>query len=88
MRAAGHDRRIPKDSNVNLVDVDAVDPVNAALEHFPEHGSPITPGQLAVRLKMTSEHATRALAVLGLTSDGPTQPVPTVNGHRPRKANR
>jgi hypothetical protein len=49
-----------------------------------EHGMPITAGQLAVRLKVTSEQATQALAVLGLGPDSPTTPIPTVNGHRPK----
>jgi hypothetical protein len=51
-----------------------------------EHGTPITPGQLAVRLKVTSEQATQALAVLGLAPDSPTKPIPTVNGNRPNRA--
>jgi hypothetical protein len=52
-----------------------------------EHGTPITPGQLAVRLKVTSEQATQALAVLGLGPNSPTQQIPTVNG-KPVKATR
>jgi hypothetical protein len=51
-----------------------------------EHGTPITPGQLAVRLKVTSEQATQALTVLGLAPDSPSKPIPTVNGNRPSKA--
>jgi hypothetical protein len=50
-----------------------------------EHGTPITPGQLAVRLKVTSEQAGQALAVLGLGPDSPTTPVPIVNGNRPEE---
>jgi hypothetical protein len=49
-----------------------------------EHGTPITPGQLAVRLKVTSDQATQALAVLNLDPASPTTPIPTVNGHRPK----
>jgi hypothetical protein len=52
-----------------------------------EHGSPITPGQLAVRLRMTSEQAQQALAVLNLAPDSPTAPTTTVNG-QPAKATR
>jgi hypothetical protein len=51
-----------------------------------EHDTPITPGQLAVRLKVTSEQAAQALAVLSLGPDSPTTPIPTVNGSRPNKA--
>jgi hypothetical protein len=58
-----------------------------ARQYRTEHGTPITPGQLAVRLKVTSEQATQALAVLGLGSDSPTTLVPTVNG-RPVRATR
>jgi hypothetical protein len=53
-----------------------------------EHGTSITPGQLAVRLKVTSGQASQALAVLGLGPDSPTQQIPTVNGHRPSRAAR
>jgi len=58
-----------------------------ARQYRTEHGTPITPGQLAVRLKVTSEQAAQALAVLGLGPDSPTTPIPTVNG-RPAKATR
>ncbi|HEX8345162.1 MAG TPA: hypothetical protein VF657_10585 [Actinoplanes sp.] len=57
-----------------------------ARQYRTEHGTPITPGQLAVRLKVTSEQATQALAVLGLGPDNPTTPVPAVNGNRPTAA--
>jgi hypothetical protein len=53
-----------------------------ARQYRTEHGTPITAGQLAVRLKVTSEQATQALAVLNLGPDSPTTPVPTVNGNR------
>jgi hypothetical protein len=49
-----------------------------------EHGTPITAGQLAARLRVNSDQATQALAVLGLADNNPTQPHPTVNG-RPVK---
>ncbi|RZU50676.1 hypothetical protein EV385_2454 [Krasilnikovia cinnamomea] len=58
-----------------------------ARQYRTEHGTPITPGQLAVRLKATSEQAAQALAVLGLGPDNPTNPIPTVNG-KPVKATR
>jgi hypothetical protein len=45
-----------------------------------EHGTPITAGQLAARLRVNSDQATQALAVLGLADNNPTQPQPTVNG--------
>ncbi len=51
-----------------------------ATEYRAEHGTPITAGQLAVRLKVTSEQAAQALAVLNLEPANPTTPVPTVNG--------
>jgi hypothetical protein len=57
-----------------------------ARQYRTEHGTPITPGQLAVRLKVTSEQATQALAVIGLAPDNPTTPITTVNGNRPDKA--
>ncbi len=47
-----------------------------ATQYRTEHGTPITAGQLAVRLKVTSDQATQALALLNLT------PEPTVN-HSP-----
>jgi hypothetical protein len=58
-----------------------------ARQYRTEHGTPITPGQLAVRLKVTSDTATQALAVLDLGPDSPTTPTPTVNGN-PVKATR
>jgi hypothetical protein len=44
-----------------------------------EHGVPISPGQLAVRLRVTSEQAQQALAVLNLNQDR-QKASPTVNG--------
>jgi hypothetical protein len=58
-----------------------------ARQYRTEHGTPITPGQLAVRLKVTSDQAAQALAVLDLGPDSPTTPTPTVNG-KPVKATR
>jgi hypothetical protein len=58
-----------------------------ARQYRTEHGTPITPGKLAVRLQVSSEQATQALAVLGLGPDSPTTPIPTVNG-RPVRATR
>ncbi len=55
-----------------------------AKEYRTSHGTPITAGQLAVRLKVTSEQAAQALAVLDLHPDNPTTPIQTVNG-RPTK---
>ncbi len=55
-----------------------------ATEYRTSHGTPITAGQLAVRLKVTSEQAAQALAVLDLQPDTPTTPTQTVNG-RPVK---
>jgi hypothetical protein len=59
-----------------------------AAQYRTEHGKPINAGQLAVRLKVPSDQATQALAVLDLGPNSPTTPVPTVNGNRPRKAAR
>jgi hypothetical protein len=59
-----------------------------ATQYRTEHGTPITPGQLAVRLKMTSDQASQALAVLNLGPDSPTRQVQTVNGHRPNRTTR
>jgi hypothetical protein len=59
-----------------------------ARQYRTEHGRPITANQLAVRLKVTTEQATQALAVLDLGPDSPTRPIPTVNGNRPRGADR
>ena len=58
-----------------------------AKQYRSEHGTPITPGQLAVRLKVTSEQASQALAVIDLGPHSPTQQIPTVNG-KPVKATR
>jgi hypothetical protein len=58
-----------------------------ARQYRTEHGTPITPGQLAIRLKVSSEQAAQALAVLNLGTDSPTTPIPTVNG-KPTRATR
>lgn len=58
-----------------------------AKQYRTEHGMPITPGQLAVRLKVTSDEATQALAVLDLDPNTDNRPVRPANGH-PVKANR
>jgi hypothetical protein len=42
----------------------------------------MTAGQLAVRLKVTSEQATHLLASITDDQTTPTTPVPTVNGRR------
>ena len=55
-----------------------------ATEYRAQHGTPITAGQLAVRLKVTSEVAAQTLANL---NNNPDQTTPTVNG-QPVKANR
>jgi hypothetical protein len=54
-----------------------------AQQYRTEHGTPIMPGQLAVRLKVTSEQAAQALAVVNLDTNQPTRPTTTVNGRRP-----
>jgi hypothetical protein len=58
-----------------------------AEQYRTEHGAPIKAGQLAARLKVNSEQAAQALAVLDLGPNSPTTQVPTVNG-RPVKATR
>ncbi|MGW4678367.1 hypothetical protein ACWEOS_07880 [Micromonospora taraxaci] len=58
-----------------------------AKQYRTEHGTPITPGQLAVRLKVTSDEATQALAVLDLDPNTSNRPVQPANG-RPVKATR
>jgi hypothetical protein len=55
-----------------------------ARQYRTEHGTPINPGQLAVRLQVSSDEAAQALAVLDLDRNSPTRPVPTVNGNRPQ----
>jgi hypothetical protein len=64
-------------------------PVDAALlgkareiaeQYRTETGTPIKAGQLAARLRVNSELAAQALAVLDLGPDSPTTPIPTVNG--------
>jgi hypothetical protein len=57
-----------------------------AQQYRTEHGAPITPGQLAARLRVNSEQAAQALAVLDLSPDSPTEPQPTVNGRPVRTA--
>ncbi|MDQ7910218.1 hypothetical protein RB614_37555 [Phytohabitans sp. ZYX-F-186] len=56
----------------------------AARQYRTEHGVPIRPAQLAARIKVTSEEAAQALAVLNLGPNPPTTPAPTVNGNRPK----
>lgn len=58
-----------------------------ATQYRTETGTGIKAGQLAARLRVNSELATQALAVLDLGPDSPTTPIPTVNG-RPVKAAR
>lgn len=58
-----------------------------ATQYRTETGTPIKAGQLAARLRVNSELATQALAVLNLGPDNPTTPSPTANG-RPVKATR
>jgi hypothetical protein len=58
-----------------------------ARQYRTEHGTPITPGQMAVRIKVSTEQAGQALAVLDLDGNdrtNPTTPAPTVNGNRPQ----
>ena len=52
-----------------------------AEQYRTETGTPIKAGQLAARLRVNSELATQALAVLDLGPDSPSTPIPTVNGH-------
>jgi hypothetical protein len=53
-------------------------------EYLKENGTPITPGQLAVRLKVTTDQAQQALALLKLP---PNRPVPATNVNgQPAKA--
>jgi hypothetical protein len=52
-----------------------------ARQYQADHGTPITPGQLAVRLKVTSDRAAQALAVLHLDPHH-TNRISTVNGRR------
>ena len=56
-----------------------------AKDYQREHATPITAGQLAVRLKVTSEQAAQALALLDLAPTTPTRT--SING-QPIKANR
>jgi hypothetical protein len=58
-----------------------------ARQYRTEHGTPISPGQLAARLRVNSEQAAQALAVLDLGPNTPTTPIPAVNGS-PVKATR
>ncbi len=51
-----------------------------ARQYRTEHGTPITAGQLAARLRVNSEQAAQALAVLDLGPNTPTTKIPTVNG--------
>jgi hypothetical protein len=49
-----------------------------AQDYQADNGSPITPGQLAVRLKVTTDQAAQALALLNLPT--PSAPNQRVNG--------
>jgi hypothetical protein len=55
---------------------------SVARQYRAEHGTPLTAGQLAVRLKVTSEQATHLLASMNDDQTTTTTPVPTVNGAR------
>ncbi|MFF5292597.1 hypothetical protein [Paractinoplanes globisporus] len=71
----------------------AVDPAlmakarETATQYRTEHGTPITAGQLAARLRVNSDQAAQALKVLDLDPDSPTTEIPAVNG-TPVKASR
>ena len=58
-----------------------------AEQYRTDNGVPIKPGQLAARLRVNSELATQALAVLDLGPNNPATHIPTVNGS-PVKATR
>jgi hypothetical protein len=58
-----------------------------ARQYCTEHDTPITPGQLAVRLKVTSDQAAQALAVIDLNPNNPAPSTKAVNG-RPVRATR
>jgi outer membrane biosynthesis protein TonB len=58
-----------------------------ATQYRTQTGTPITANQLAARLRVNTEIATQALAVLDLGPNSPTTPIPTVNG-KPVKAAR
>jgi hypothetical protein len=51
-----------------------------ARQYRTEHGTPITAGQLAARLRVNSEQAAQALAVLDLGPNAPISEIRTVNG--------
>ena len=51
-----------------------------ATQYRTEHGTPITANQLAARLRVNTEQAAQALAVLDLGPNSPTTKIPTVNG--------
>jgi hypothetical protein len=51
-----------------------------ARQYRTEHGTPIAAGQLAARLRVNSEEAAQALAVLDLGLNTPTTQIPAVNG--------
>lgn len=60
----------------------------AAEQYRTETGAPIKAGQLAARLRVNSEQAAQALAVLDLGPNSPTTEIPTVNGNRPKATTR
>lgn len=63
------------------VDPSLLDRANqVARQYRTEHGTPITAGQLAARLRVNSEQATQVLAVLDLGPNTPTIAIPAVNG--------
>ena len=51
-----------------------------ATQYHADNGTPITRGQLARRLKVNSDQAAQALAVLNLDDNAPTLPTTTLNG--------
>jgi hypothetical protein len=51
-----------------------------ARQYRTEHGTPISAGQLAARLRVNSDVASQALAVMNLGPHSPTQKIATVNG--------
>ncbi|GLW31888.1 hypothetical protein [Actinoplanes regularis] len=59
-----------------------------ARQYRTEHGEPIKAGQLAARLRVNSETATEALALLSQAPNNATTPIPAVNGNRPNTTTR
>lgn len=68
--------------NASIVSPSLIDrAAEVARQYRTDTDTPITAGQLAVRMKVTTALATQLLAAIDTRPDSTTAPVPALNGH-------